>query len=94
MACTDAGLKYGHRESECTIFHDLRRSAKTGMVRAGVDKVYRDLILGHSRQGVDRNYIVEGQFEAELIRAMATYATWMDSERKNVTQTVAKIKQN
>ena len=35
------------------IFHDIRRSVKTNMLAAGVSKEYRDLILGHSLQGMD-----------------------------------------
>ncbi len=42
---------------EGIIFHDLRRTVKTNMLSAGVDKVYRDTILGHSLQGMDVHYM-------------------------------------
>ena len=37
--------------------HDFRRTVKTNMLEAGVDKTYRELILGHSMEGMDRHYI-------------------------------------
>ena len=37
--------------------HDLRRTVKTNMLAAGVDKTYRDLALGHSLQGMDAHCI-------------------------------------
>ncbi len=37
---------------------------------AGVNKIYRDLILGHSLQGMDVNYIVESGLEDELRQGM------------------------
>jgi hypothetical protein len=37
--------------------HDLRRTVKINMLEAGADKTYRDLILGHSLEGMDRHYI-------------------------------------
>jgi integrase len=52
-ACKDAGIPYGKKTHNGIVFHDLRRSAKTNMVKAGVKKIYRDLILGHSLQGMD-----------------------------------------
>ena len=40
------------------IFHDIRRSVKTNMLNAGVDKVHRDTIIGHALHGMDVHYIV------------------------------------
>jgi len=43
-------------------FHDIRRTVKTGMLKAGVDEVYRDAILGHAKKGMDEHYlVVEGE---------------------------------
>ena len=55
-------------------FHDFRRTAKTYMLKAEVDKVYRDLILGHKVQGMDIHYI--SLSEDDLHRAMDCYTEW------------------
>lgn len=56
------------------------------MLEAGVDKTYRDLILGHSLEGMDRHYIKPP--EETLQQAMARYTAWLDEQLKNVDQTV------
>jgi hypothetical protein len=53
------------------------------MVKAGVNKVYRDLILGHSLQGLDLNYIVENGLEDEMRQAMNQYAEWLEARMKS-----------
>ena len=60
------------------VFHDIRRTVKTLMASAGVDKVYRDVILGHSLKGMDVHYIVPT--EEDLTRAMATYTAFVGRE--------------
>ncbi len=55
-ACKDAKIPYGEKAAGL-IFKDFRRSVKTNMVEAGIDKVYRDKILGHSLKGMDIHYI-------------------------------------
>jgi integrase len=76
-ACKDAEIAYGKKMTDGIVFHDLRRSAKTNMVKAGVNKIYRDLILGHSLQGMDKNYIAEAGLEDELRASMETYSAWV-----------------
>ena len=73
-------------------FHDIRRTVKTNMLRAGIDKVYRDTILGHSLKGMDVNYIVPT--DNTLTKAMAQYTEWLDCKlepedgnQKTVTKT-------
>ncbi|MFC1819895.1 site-specific integrase [Thermodesulfobacteriota bacterium] len=44
-ACKKAGIPYGRKTLNGITFHDIRRTVKTYMLKAGVDKVYRDLIL-------------------------------------------------
>ena len=66
--------------------HDIRRTVKTNMLAAGVDTTYRDLILGHSLQGIDVHYIQPG--EEALKQAMARYTAWLDEQLENVDQTV------
>ena len=58
------------------------------MLNAGVDKVYRDLILGHSLEGMDAHYMAPS--EEDLHQAMARYTTWLDNQisLKHVDQTV------
>jgi integrase len=68
-------------------FHDIRRTVKTNMLNAGVDKVYRDTILGHSLQGMDVHYMSPS--EDDLHRAMEIYAAWLDAQIQSVAHIVA-----
>lgn len=66
--------------------HDIRRTVKTNMLKAGVKKVYRDLILGHSLQGMDVHYI---QLDNDDLKAaMAQYTSWLDNQIQNVDHSV------
>ena len=58
------------------------------MLEAGVDKVYRDTILGHSLEGMDNYYIHPS--EENLKGAMEKYTSWLDSQllNANVDQNV------
>ena len=88
LVCKKAGLPHGRNVEGGLIFHDLRRSAKTYMMLAGVDKVLRDAMLGHQPTGMDRHYIVVN--DETLTAAMNKYVDWLDSqlESANVDQTV------
>jgi integrase len=77
-ACLRAGIPQGHNEENGITFHDIRRTVKTNMLNAGVDKVHRDLILGHSLQGMDIHYMAPS--EDDLHRAMARYTEWLDGQ--------------
>jgi integrase len=77
-ACKAAGIPYGMNEAGGLRFHDIRATVKTNMLRAGVDKVFRDLILGHSIQGIDSYYLKPS--EEDLIQAMARYTDWLDGQ--------------
>ena len=79
-ACKAAGVVYGRDMDQGVILHDLRRTAKTNMLKSGMPKEYRDLILGHSLQGMDAHYISEDQLEKELIRAMGQYGVWLEAQ--------------
>ena len=48
------------------------------MVKAGVDQVYRDAMLGHSLKGMDVHYIVVD--EEDLRRVMNRYTAWQDEQ--------------
>jgi len=50
------------------------------MVHAGIDKVYRDTILGHSLHGMDAHYVVPN--DETLTEAMSKYTSWLDREIK------------
>ncbi len=93
-ACTRAGIPQGHNEPDGITFHDIRRTVKTNMLNAGVDKVHRDLILGHSLQGMDIHYLAPS--EDDLHRAMERYTEWLDGQLilasvdQNVDQVIKK----
>jgi integrase len=88
-ACGKAGIPYGHHEPDGITFHDIRRTVKTNMLSAGVDKVYRDTILGHSLQGMDIHYMVPS--EDDLHRAMEKYTEWLDGQMQGVDQIVDQV---
>jgi hypothetical protein len=48
------------------------------MLNAGVDKAHRDLILGHSLEGMDIHYIAPD--EDTLTQAMEKYTRWLDDQ--------------
>jgi len=87
-ACLRAGIPQGHNEENGITFHDIRRTVKTNMLNAGVDKVHRDLILGHSLQGMDVHYMAPS--DDDLHRAMLRYTEWLDGQLNltNVDQNV------
>jgi integrase len=84
-ACNEVGIKQGRDGG--IIFHDIRRTVKTNMLKAGVDKVRRDVLLGHSVKGMDAHYIVTD--DDMLKDAMAKYTAWLDAQLESVAQNVA-----
>ena len=52
------------------------------MVEAGIQKEYRDIILGHSAEGMDRYYLRIK--EEDIKKAMADYTKWLDTELEKV----------
>jgi hypothetical protein len=54
------------------------RTVKTNMLAAGIDKAHRDVILGHSLQGMDVHYLVPS--EESLRGAMDRYRRSLDNE--------------
>jgi len=89
-ACKRADIPYGRKAENGLIMQDFRRTFKTNMLKAGVDKVYRDKIVGHSLKGMDIHYIIPD--EGDLNRSMEHFTRWLDNElvSANVTQTVTK----
>lgn len=87
----DAGTLYGRGVDGGVIFHDLRRTCKTNMLAAGVDRNYRDLIIGHALAGMDRHYI--DPTDEQLTAAMERYTAFIDAEleKARVVQTVNKF---
>lgn len=76
-ACKKANIAFGRKADGGITFHDIRRTVKTLMVEAGIDKAYRDTILGHSLRGMDARYIVPSD---EALRvAMERYTAFMDA---------------
>ena len=76
-ACKRAGVVWG-KKSGGIIPHDFRRTFKTYCVKAGVDKVYRDTIVGHSLLGMDAHYIKPS--EGDLIAAMDRFTSYVDAQ--------------
>ena len=79
-ACKNADIPHGRKTENGITFHDIRRTVKTNMLNAGVEKVYRDLILGHSLKGMDVHYLAPD--EKTLAEAMEKYTAWIDGQLK------------
>ncbi|MBW1748873.1 MAG: tyrosine-type recombinase/integrase, partial [Deltaproteobacteria bacterium] len=80
--CKEAEIPHGTKTPNGIIFHDIRRTVKTNMLNAGVDKVHRDLILGHSLKGMDIHYMAPG--EDALRKAIDKYTMWIDGQISNL----------
>jgi len=91
-ACGKAGIPYGQKKPNGITFHDIRRTVKTNMLAAGVDKAYRDAILGHSLTGMDVHYICPT--EDDLHQAMSIYTAWLDGQILSVSKAVSNDLQN
>jgi len=76
--CKMAFVPYGTKMEQGIIFHDIRRTVKTNMVAAGIDKVHRDTIMGHSLRGIDQHYIIPT--DLSLTEAMEKYTRWLDGQ--------------
>ena len=87
-ACIRSGILYGQKIKGGLIFHDIRRTVKTNMLAADVQKEYRDTILGHSLQGMDRNYIVPSN--DDLKKAMNKYTEYIDDQITNLDHLLTK----
>jgi integrase len=87
IACQRAGIEQGRDVAGGLIFHDLRRTVKTNMVNAGVDRVHRDIILGHSLLGMDIHYMAPS--EEDLHRAMGVYTEWLNAQIASVSDIVS-----
>jgi len=90
--CDKAGIPYGAKTSNGIIFHDFWRTVKTNMLNAGIDKVHRDLILGHSLKGMDVHYLAPN--DDYLKEAMDKYPRWLDEQIKNVYRVLNKKVRN
>lgn len=90
-ACKTAGISYGMYTDGGFRLHDLRTTVKTNMLRAGVDKVYRDAILGHSLQGMDVYYLKPT--EEDLKRAMDRYTSWLDEQLAIASEKISDVAQ-
>ena len=74
------------------VLHDLRRSARSLMARAGVSNDHAERVLGHARPGVEGIYD-RHRYRDEIGTALQKLATLIDSivhPRENVTPMVAK----
>lgn len=83
-ACNNSGITHGTKTLNGITFHDIRRSVKTNMLTAGVDKAHRDIILGHSLQGMDVHYLAPT--EDSLKEAMGKYTDWLDRQFKEIKE--------
>lgn len=93
LACKRAKIPYGRSQESGLTFHDFRRLAKTYMAQAGIDKSFRDTILGHSLKGMERHYIKP---TVEMLTdAMGKYTRWLDGQveikRKDVDHFVDQV---
>jgi integrase len=86
IACRRAKVPYGRKVTNGLTFHDIRRTVKTFMTEAGIDKAHRDVILGHTLEGMDVYYIAPT--EETLKNVMEKYTNWLDEKIKCYLESV------
>jgi integrase len=86
-ACKKAGIIYGREVKDGFIFHDLRRTFKTDMRKAGVHKSVIDAITGHSSNDMDSRYnVVDDHDKLLAIKKLEEYHANFDHSVDQVTQ--------
>jgi len=68
----------------------VQRSGNENLDEAGVDKVRRDVIVGHSLKGMDVHYIVLS--DESLQEAMDRYTQWLDERIDEANRSLEKAK--
>lgn len=58
------------------------------MLKAGIDKIYRDKIVGHSLRDMDVHYIVPS--DSDLQKSIEKFTEWFDRKVATVTQVLPK----
>lgn len=84
--CERASVSFGRKNQDGLTLHDIRRTVKTNLVRAGVADIYRNALLGHAMEGMDKYYVVVN--DDDLKQAMGVYTEWLDVEIAKVNQSV------
>jgi integrase len=79
-ACKAAKIIFSAKEKGGFVLRDLRTTADTLMVRAGVQDVYRRALLGHKQKGMNQHYS-HPDFGKDLRVAMAQYTGWLKRDR-------------
>jgi integrase len=88
-ACKRAGIPCGQKVQGGIVFRDIRRTFKTYMPRAGVDKAYRDTIMGHSLKGMDIYYL--NPSDDDLHIAMEKYHSWLTTQLQNLDHSLDQV---
>jgi integrase len=86
--CKKAKISYGREAQNGITMHDIRGTVKTNMLIAGIDKVYRDLVLGHSLTGMDVHYLAPT--EETLRNEMERFTQWLDKRLEEASQMLTK----
>lgn len=84
QACKLAGIPYGTKVDNGITPRDIRTTFKTNMLKAGVGKTLRDVILGHSLKGMDAYYIKPD--DESLREAMEKYTGWLDIQLNELNE--------
>jgi hypothetical protein len=58
------------------------------MLKAGIDKIYRDKIVGHSLRDMGVHYIVPS--DSDLQKSIEKFTEWFDRKVATVTQVLPK----
>jgi integrase len=81
-ACKKAGITYGEEVKNGAVFRDIRTTFKTNMLDAKIDRVYRELIVGHKLKGMDDYYLKPN--EDTLKGQMEGFTQWLDGQLNSV----------
>jgi integrase len=87
-ACRKAKIPCGQNVKNGIVMRDFRRTFKTNMLKAGIDKIYRDKIVGHSLRDMDVHYIVPS--DSDLQKSIEKFTEWFDRKVATVTQVLPK----
>ncbi len=75
-ACAKAKIPYGMKPAGGFVFHDLRRSFRVLMRKAGIDRDVIRTFTGHHCEGMDSRYnVIEDEDRRDALQALETRLT-------------------